>query len=222
MSSNQERRKEVKKLTGFGSMSPYMYPFYTILHPKDGFQEMKYNKKGTASVTFYIVLAWLFVEMFYRKAADFDMNPFDQDSLSLLRVSLITVAMYVMVCVANWCFCTLLDGKGKMKEICAVAAYALVPYIIVRFIMVLMSHVLAGGSESIILTYAVTLSQLWGALMAFIGLSVIHEYSFKKTLLSVILTLVGLIIMLFISVLFLILWQQLYNFVVTIAFELMY
>lgn len=210
------------KRTGFGEMSPYRYPFYTILHPKDGFQEMKYNKKGTVSVTACIVLAWLLVEMFYRKYTDFDMNPFDQESLSLLRVSVITIVMYAMVCLANWCFCTLLDGKGKMQEICAVAAYSLVPYIIVRFIMVLMSSVLAGSSEVIILTYAVTLSQIWGAIMALVGLQVIHEYSFKKTLLSVVLTVLGLLIMLFLCVLFLVLLQQLYNFVVTIAFELMY
>lgn len=210
------------KRTGFGEMSPYRYPFYTILHPKDGFQEMKYNKKGTVSVTVIIVLAWLLVEMFYRKFADFDMNPFDQESLSLLRVSLITIVMYAMVCVSNWCFCTLLEGKGKLTEICAVAAYSLVPYIILRVVMVLMSHMLAGGSESIILTYAVTLSQVWGAIMAFTGLHVIHEYSFKKTLLSVFLTLVGLLIMMFLSVLLLVLLQQLYNFAVTIVFELKY
>ena len=149
------------------------------------------------------------------------MNPFDKEDLSLLRTGLITVIIFVMVCLSNWCICTLIDGKGKLVDICTVAAYALVPYIAVRFITTLLSLVLAGD-EQVFLTYAVVVSEIWACIIAFSGLEQIHEYTIGKTVVSILLTIVGLIIMLFIALMLLILFQQLYYFIATVIFEFRY
>ncbi len=211
----------MKKRTGFDTMSPYLYPFYIMRHPRDGFLELKANKKGSMSVVLISVALWLFVELFYRTATGFDMNQFKTEDLSLLRTAMVTIAMFVMVCLSNWCICTLMDGKGKLKDICVVGANALVPYIIVRFITTMFSWVLAGD-EQVFLTYAVVVSEIWGALIAFSGLQEIHEYSFIKTIYAIGLTIVCLIIMFFIVLMLLILFEQLYFFVATVAFELRY
>ena len=209
------------KRTGFDTMSPYLYPFYICKHPRDGFLELKANKKGSTAVVLITVTLWLFVELFYRAVTDFDMNQFDPADTSLLRTAVVTVAMFVMVCLSNWCICTLMEGKGKLKDICVVASNALVPYVIVRFITTILSWVLAGD-EQIFLTYAVVVSEIWGAMIAFSGLQEIHEYSFAKTIYSIVLTIACLIIMFFIILMLLILFEQLYYFVVTIMFELRY
>ena len=209
------------KRTGFDTMSPYLYPFYIMRHPRDGFLELKANKKGSMPVVILSVALWLFAELFYRTATGFDMNGFKNEDLSLLRTAVVTVAMFVMVCLSNWCICTLIDGKGKLQDICVVGANALLPYIIVRVITTMLSWVLAGD-EQVFLTYAVTVSQLWGALIAFCGLQEIHEYTFVKTIWSVFLTIVCLIIMFFIVLMLLILFEQLYFFVATVSFELRY
>ncbi len=209
------------KRTGFDTMSPFLYPFYIMRHPRDGFLELKVNKKGSPKVVGVILALWLFVELFYRSATGFDMNTTENESASLLRTSLVTIVMYVMVCLCNWCICTLIDGKGKLADICVVTAIALVPYIIIRFITTVCSWFLAGDEE-MILTYLVTISQIWGALIAYNGLQEIHEYSFAKTAISIILTFAGLIIMFFIALLLLMLFQQLYFFVATVASEIIY
>ena len=170
----------MKKRTGFDTMSPYLYPFYICMHPRDGFLELKANKKGSSLVVTIIIALWLLVEMFNRTATGFDMNTFTAEDTSLLRTSVITVMIFFMVAISNWCFCTLLEGKGKLKDICVVCANALVPYIIVRFIAVCGSWVLAGD-EQVFLTYAVVVSEIWGCFIAYSGLQEIHEYSFAKT-----------------------------------------
>ena len=43
------------KRTGFDTMSPYLYPFYIMRHPRDGFLELKANKKGSSIVVAIIV-----------------------------------------------------------------------------------------------------------------------------------------------------------------------
>lgn len=207
------------KRTGFDTMSPYLYPFYICRHPKDGFLELKANKKGSTTVVLITVTLWLFVELFYRVATGFDMNNFKAADTSLLRTAITTVVMFLMVALSNWCICTLMEGKGKLKDICVVAANALVPYIIARFLTTMLSWVLAGD-EVVFLTYAVTVSQIWGALIAFCGLQEIHEYSFFKTITAVFLTIVCLIIMFFLALMLLILFEQLYFFVTSLIFEI--
>ena len=211
----------MKKRTGFDTMSPYLYPFYICRHPRDGFLELKANKKGSSLVVLITVLLWLFVELFYRVATDFDMNSFKTADTSLLRTAVTTVVMFLMVCLSNWCICTLMEGKGKLKDICVVAANALVPYIIVRFVTTLLSLVLAGD-EQVFLTYAVTVAWIWAAMIAFSGLQEIHEYSFVKTITAIFLTIVCLIIMFFLALMLLILFEQLYFFVTTLIFEIRY
>lgn len=211
----------MKKRTGFDTMSPYLYPFYICRHPRDGFLELKANKKGSSIVVLITVSLWLFVELFYRVATDYDMNSFKSADTSLLRTAVTTVVMFLMVCLSNWCICTLMEGKGKLKDICVVAANALVPYIIVRFVTTILSWVLAGD-EQVFLTYAVTVAWIWAALIAFSGLQEIHEYSFVKTITAIFLTIVCLIIMFFLALMLLILFEQLYFFVTTLIFEIRY
>ena len=211
----------MKKRTGFDTMSPYLYPFYICGHPKDGFLELRANKKGSSTVVAITVALWLFVELFYRVATGFDMNQFSAEDTSLLRTAVVTVAMFVMVCLSNWCICTLIDGKGKLIDICVVGANALVPYIIVRFLTTMLSWVFAGD-EQVFLNYAVVVAELWGVLIAFSGLQEMHEYTFFKTIWSIFLTIVCLIIMFFIILLLLLLFKQLYFFITTVVFELRY
>lgn len=211
----------MKKRTGFDTMSPYLYPFYICRHPRDGFLELKANKKGSPTVVFITVALWLFVELFYRVATGFDMNAFSVEETSLLRTGVVTVAMFVMVCLSNWCICTLMEGKGKLLDICVVGANALVPYIIVRFLTTMLSWVFAGD-EQVFLTYAVVVSEIWGCMIAFSGLQEIHEYSFVKTVFAILLTIVCLIIMFFIVLMLLVLFEQLYFFIATVTFELRY
>ena len=209
------------KRTGFDTMSVYRYPFYIMMHPSDGLSEMKVNKKGSPIVAAIIVLLWLLAELLYRSTTDFDVNPFYNEDVRLFRVAVITIAMYAMVCVSNWCFCTLLEGKGRLKDIAVVIAYALLPYVLTRIGWILMSG-LFTADEQIIFSYCVTLAKIWSAVIAFLGLREIHEYSVKKTIVSVFLTILGLLIILFLSLLFIMLMQQLYSFVLTLIFELTY
>ncbi len=211
----------MKKRTGFDTMSPYLYPFYICMHPRDGFLELKANKKSSPLVVLITVALWLFVELFYRAATGYDMNPFEIEQTSMLRTAIVTVMVFVMVTASNWMICTLMEGKGTLLEICVVAANALLPYIIIRFATTMLSWFFAGD-EKVFLNYAVVVAEIWGALIAFNGLQEIHEYSFAKTIYSIILTVVCLIIMFFIALMLLILFEQLYYFVVTVMFEIRY
>ncbi len=209
------------KRSGFDTMSPWLYPFYILFHPKDGFQEMRMNRKGSLKVAAVIIGCWLFAEIIHRSWTDYDLNPFDVENTSLLRVSIQTLLMYLLACLSNWCFCTLLDGKGRLKDICIAGAYALQPYIIVRCIVVALSWFFVI-KEKMLLDYCIVIAEIWTALILIIGLMEIHEYSLKKTLLSLLLTVVGIVIILFLATIIIMMVQQVYFFLATILLELQY
>ena len=96
-----------------------------------------------------------------------------------------------------------------------------VRWCIARFGTTLLSLVLAGD-EKVFLNYFVIITEVWGAIIAFCGLEEMHEYSVPKTVLAIFLTAVGLTIMLFIALMLLSLFQQLYFFIVTVFYQIRY
>jgi len=209
------------KRSGFQTMSPYRYPFYIMFHPKDGFQEMKMNRKGSIPVTILIIAVYVLIEVFYRNFVDFDLNTYYTEEISALRLFLIMMITFFIVTASNWCFCTLLDGKGKFRDICYVAACAVLPMLLMNLIVILASQFLTMD-ESVLIQYPLVLSKAWALLLFAVGLSEIHDYSAKKTIFSMLLTVVGILIILFLGLLLVNLFQQLYYFVVTIIFEIKY
>ena len=202
-------------------MSPYVYPFYIMTHPKDGFQEMKMNKKSSLSVTILIICAYTLVDMLYRKMVDYDLNIYDAKEVSAVRVMVITVATFFVITAANWCWCTLLDGKGKYQEIFYVVACSMLPTLMMNVITIVLSYFFAAA-DLIFLQYLAIVAKAWTLLLMGVGLAEIHDYSAKKTLFSMFLTVVGIVIILFLAMLLMSLFQQLYLFVVTVVLELKY
>ena len=120
---------------------------------------------------------------------------------------------------ANWSVTTLLDGKGRFGQIFYISAVSAVPYIAALYLYTLMSNCFVP-SEGLFMTAVLLIGGLWSFALLWCGLSVVHEYSFSKTLGSILLTVLALLIVLFILVLFFSLMQQTLHFVLDIYSEL--
>ena len=142
-----------------------------------------------------------------------------QGDVNIFQVLLTSVVIFAISVLSNWCFCTLMDGKGRMKEIWVTGAYAMMPYIVLGIIRVGLTHAMVS-SEAVYLTYLNIIGLVWSALLVFIGLMSIHDYSGPKTVLSLFLTLCGVLVIAFLVVLVSGLATQIYSFFATIYFEL--
>ena len=85
--------------------------------------------------------------------------------------------------------------------------------------MVVMSHMITTNEGSFYHVLG-TVSYLWAAFLIFTGTMVIHQYSVKKTVITCIITVVGMGIIMFIGLLFFNVIQQMITFVTTIYKEL--
>ena len=123
--------------------------------------------------------------------------------------------------VINWGVTTLTDGKGNMYQIFVAGTYALIPYISSMAISTLMSN-LFTADEATFYSFINVLGILWSVLIMVGALRAIHDFTFTKTIISGILTILGIFFVIFLLVLFVSLVQQFVSFLTSIFNELLF
>ena len=195
------------------------YGLHVIFHPFDGFWDLKKEHRGSlaAALTFVVIVIMLMT--FEKQTTGFLFNTVRLKDVNVV-VDVLTVTMiYVLWCVANWCLTSLMDGEGTMKDIFIAMGYALIPLILVRIPMIILS--LGITAEEGTFYYVLDVfSYIWTGILVFFGTMITHQYSFRKTVLTCILTVVGMGIIMFIGLLFFNVIQQIITFFTTIYKEL--
>lgn len=194
------------------------YGLYVIFHPFDGFWDLKRENRGTISAALTFVVATIFMLVVQKQNTAF---LFNQNRLEYIDVTvdIITVGLlYILWVVSNWCLTSLMDGEGKMKDIAVFTGYSLLPMFLIQFPLIGISHLITVEEGTFYYVFTV-LSYLWTAALLLLGMMVTHQYSMKKTILTTILTIVGMGILMFIGLLFFSVIQQMVTFVITIYKE---
>jgi hypothetical protein len=174
----------------------------TIFHPFRGFWDGKYEQKGRVwlallilfLLTMFTVLKWQYSGFIFNWAVIF------QDVRTMDAVKF-TVLPFFLWCVANWSLTTLMDGEGKFKEIVMVTGYALIPKMLVQIPLILLSNVLTV-KEMQFYTLLDQMTTVWFLWLLFVGIQTVHQYTIKKTILTMGLSMVVIFIFLFIGLLF--------------------
>jgi len=96
---------------------------------------------------------------------------------------------------------TLFDGKGRFKDIYMAMCYALVPYILIQLPMILVSNVLTF-EEGSLYTVMLSVSVVWCVFLVFVGLMEVHDYGPGKTMVFLVVTVVGACIIIFLILVF--------------------
>ena len=125
----------------------------------------------------------------------------------------------VLFCLSNWAVTTLMDGKGTMRDIFQVVAYSLVPLALFKVGAALISRLLSLNEDAY-LYFIDGLGIVWCAVLLVTGIMTVHQYSFKKTLATFLLTAVAAAIIIFVTLLFFSLFSEIWGFVYTVYREL--
>ena len=196
----------------------YSAPLFTVLHPIDGYGRLKKEKQWSLVLSFGILVVlflaltakWLLTGFSFNANRAIDYNLFITLAKAFLIIGVTTIA--------NWAVCTLIEGKGKLIDIFCMLSYSLVPYVISIFFYVLFSNVLCLEEQAFLVTISI-IGIIWSGILVYVGFMTIHEFSFKKTALSVIMTVLGIAIIIFLAVLFVGLIQQVISFVKAVYSE---
>lgn len=195
------------------------YAFHVIFHPVDGFWDLKREKKGSLSAAFTIVLLTILTLTLEKQKTGFLFNTYRLEYINVVVDIMTVMLLYVLWSVSGWCLTSLMDGEGTFRDILIATGYAFFPIPLIRLPLILVSHVLTQ-SEGEFYTIFGTFCYIWVGFLIFMGTLVTHQYSVKKTILTCLLTAVGMGIILFIGLLFFNVIQQMLTFVTTIYREI--
>lgn len=113
------------------------------------------------------------------------------------------------------------EGKGKFKEVYIVTAYAMLPMICSNIICTVSSHFINSTSQ-VIISGVNLIAVILSGIILVIGTMIIHEFSFPRFLFSAIITVFAMILIVFVIFMIGMLLSQLWQFICTIALELIY
>jgi hypothetical protein len=197
----------------------FVFPLYILSHPIDGFYEMKHGMKGSLRVATFFFFIYSILGIIEYAYTGFLFNNVDPNTFRLFKSLVLSILPFLVFIVANWSITSLMDGKGKMKEIYMVVGYAFFPSILIRIFNLFMSHYYTLD-EAFFYHGAQTLAFVLVLLLIFMGIRSIHEYSLLRALVTVFLTLISMSILLFLGLLALSLAQQIIVFIQTIIKEI--
>jgi hypothetical protein len=196
------------------------FPLYILTHPIDGFYEMKEGKQGLYRVaTIYLLIHAVLgiVEFAY---TGFLFNNINPNRFSMFRAIMIALLPFIIFMVANWSITSLMDGKGKFKEIYMTVGYAFFPYVWLRIFSLFTSNFFTMD-EGFFYYGTVAFGLGLTFFMIFMGIRSIHEYTLFRTVTTVFLTFVSMSVIVFLGLLTLNLAQQIVLFIQTIVKELL-
>ena len=113
-----------------------------------------------------------------------------------------------------------MSGEGKLGEIWITTCYAMLPTILLTLPTVGLTNVFVA-EEAAIIALLETLMAGWSIFLLVFATLVVQQYTLKKTLLMMLLTVIGIVCIVFLIILFFSLFQQLYIFLDTVFREVL-
>ena len=196
----------------------FLFAHHVMFHPFDGFWDLKHEKRGSIRGA----TAWLALTV-----AAFCYNSIGKAYLfggGATKTSVFTTAIGILIPVAlwvtaNWCLTTLFEGEGSFKDIYITTCYAAAPMPFLLVVSTLLTHVVSL-SESGFVTLTLGVAWVWFAMLLFFGTMVTHDFQMGKNIITIVSTIVGMAVIMFVAVLFSGLLIKMATFVSNIITEL--
>ena len=197
--SNAMPRKEHPRLRRY--KETLLYAKYVMFHPFDGFRDLVHEKRGSLAAAHTFVALFLLTYVLKLMYTSFQFITAPIQYINIYERCASLLLPFLILCIANWSLSTLFDGKGHFKDIYMAMGYALVPYIIIQLPLILVSNVLAFD-EGAFYNVLITLSEIWCLFLAFVGLMQVHDYGPGKTLVFIVATIFGALVIIFLLLVF--------------------
>lgn len=191
----------------------------TPFHPFQAFQALR-TQKATS-----LLLACIFVVVFYLARVSQDLYGgfmyiiVDKANYNALFTLFGSVGILLLWVVTNWGICMLNDGKGSFMEVFCMSAYSMMPMIAYSVIFTVGSHVIPATSTDSFAMIGTILS-IYTVLLLLIGMTVVHEYTFFKSIGMAIVTVLCMALAVFVLCSVVLLSQQFITFITSIVQEL--
>lgn len=177
------------------------YSLHVIVHPFDGFWDLIHEKRGSLAAANTILILMLLIKVWRVQFTNFMFILYRPEEFNILMCLAEALVPLAIGCVSNWCLTTLFDGKGTLRNIYMAVCYSLTPYVLLQLPMIFLSNIVTL-EEGVFWGYLNTFTYIWCGLLMLCAMMMIHDYTLGKALLVAIATAVGMLVIIFIILLF--------------------
>lgn len=195
------------------------YSLHVIFRPFDGFWDLTHENRGSIGAATIIYIMWIITQAWDWTYSGFVIRQIQWEYFNILMQIIPPAVLFLIWCISNWSLTTLMDGKGKLSQIYMGSAYALTPYILIHLPLIPLSHLMTVDEK----TYWTIFSQIatiWCAILLLCAMMMIHDYSLGKAVLSSILAIIGMMIIIFLILLFLSMITQSFGYFISLYKEI--
>lgn len=197
------------------------YSLYVLTHPFDGFWDLTHEKRGSIAAANTLLILTFMTNLWNLRFESFLFNDTRWERINIWSQIAGILAPLLLYVVANWCLTTLFDGKGRMKDVYMGMCYSLTPYILIMNPVTILSNVLTK-EEGAFLAYFEVIALVWAGAWILISVMQIHDYSLMKAILAIAFSVVGMMIIVFLIMLFFSLVSDAVAFFVSVGKELIF
>ena len=181
--------------------STLRYALHVIVHPFDGFWDLTREHRGSMQAANFIVFLVMMTRILQLQYTSFLFMRVNWSRVNVFTECLSILLPIGIWCLANWSLTTLFEGKGRMRDIYIGTAYALTPFVLIQLPLILLSNVVTV-EEGAFYSVLSGISILWCGLLLICAMMMIHDYSLGKTLAFMVMSVFGMLVIIFVMLMF--------------------
>lgn len=203
------------------SKEKWSYFGYTLTHPMDGFYWIRHKEYGSVPIAILMVILFSISFSLNRLCASFVVNDTDPRSVNSLTELAGVLILFLLICVGNWSITCLMDGEGRFKDIIIAVGYGITPATVGLVLATLLSRVIADNEQAFY-GLVIAIGIVYAVILILMGIMQVHNYTLGKTLITLFLTFVAVLIIIFLALLLFNLVSQVITFFKSIYLELIF
>ncbi len=224
LKARRKKRKDIpEKNNAFSKIKAFIRQMkHVAFHPIDGFDEIRYEGKGSYPQAFIIMALYLVSTVLSTMLTGFVFS--GVTSLEYYNWNFIllwSVLPWIVIAVVNYGVTTIMYGEGRFRDVVIGGAYCHVPFILTQVPLALVSRVLTTNEASIF-NLVQTIIYIWVGLLVYFCIKGVHGFHPVKGAVVFFLTAVGVVA---VALLFMIVYGlaiQMFDFIFQFGKELSY
>ena len=146
------------------------YSLYVITHPIDGFWDLTHERRGSYAAANTILFLTILARILSLRYTSFIFIQVYWEELNILTYILSILFPLALFVIGNWALTTLFDGKGRLGQVYMATCYALTPYPLIHFPLMIFSNFITVDEAEFYSTMAM-IALIWIAFIGLFGMS---------------------------------------------------
>ena len=199
-------------------LKPILFGFNIARHPVDSYYDMKLKLKGTLGGAAFHFFLFFAAYMVYITSRGFIVQYADIVDMDFVVIIGGFFGLFIMFIICNYLVTSINDGEGNIIDIFKLVSYGLFPLTITLFGVTILSHAVTLN-EVFLLNFALLFGGIYAGAVLWVGFQETHNYGFKATFYSLIITVIFMIIMLVVLFNLTVLFDGIVSFIESITSE---